>query len=375
MIPSPRTDLRSQSLDLLRFPLALFVVAVHVFSPFPYIDTADMPVTDAIFRFVAAFIKDQSVPVYFFIAGYVFFLGVDMSIDAYAGKLRRRCNSLLMPYLVWNTVAILYMLKVFLPGISSVSEFAGSGGLDLSLSAFIESFRDDRFGIAPYDTGYTDGTFPIDKPLWFVRDLMIMALISPAIYTLYRLPSRTATSVLAAATLVWTAHIPGLGHLAQLLEAFVFFAWGGFMSYHRRDMMLEFKRCFVTSMILYPLLATAVMILSPHRPEAMMYVKSINIIVGLFFFYNLSAWLVSHKHLKASPFLASASFFIYCGHFIILDPIARRVFGIISPQTDLAAATAYIIIYVLIIGILLVTYALMRRFTPRLLAPFTGGRV
>ena len=334
-----------------------------------------MPVTDAIFRFVAAFIKDQSVPVYFFIAGYVFFLGVNMSIDAYAGKLRRRCNSLLMPYLVWNTVAILYMLKVFLPGISSVSEFAGSGGLDLSLSAFIESFWDDRFGIAPYDTGYTDGTFPIDKPLWFVRDLMIMALISPAIYTLYRLPSRTATAVLAAATLVWTAHIPGLGHLAQLLEAFVFFAWGGFMSYHRRDMMLEFKRCFVPSMILYPLLATAVMILSPYRPEAMMYVKSINIIAGLFFFYNLSAWLVSHKHLKASPFLASASFFIYCGHFIILDPIARRVFGIISPQTDLAAATAYIIIYVLIIGILLVTYALMRRFTPRLLAPFTGGRV
>lgn len=375
MIPSPRTDLRSQSLDLLRFPLALFVVAVHVFSPFPYIDTADMPVTDAIFRFVAAFIKDQSVPVYFFIAGYVFFLGVNMSIDAYAGKLRRRCNSLLMPYLVWNTVAILYMLKVFLPGISSVSEFAGSGGLDLSLSAFIESFWDDRFGIAPYDIGYTDSTFPIDKPLWFVRDLMIMALISPAIYTLYRLPSRTATAILAAVTLVWTAHIPGLGHLAQLLEAFVFFAWGGFMSYHRRDMMLEFKRCFVPSMILYPLLATAVMILSPHRPEAMMYVKSINIIVGLFFFYNLSAWLVSHKHLKASPFLASASFFIYCGHFIILDPIARRVFGIISPQTDLAAATVYIIIYVLIIGILLVTYALMRRFTPRLLAPFTGGRV
>ena len=45
------------------------------------------------------------------------------------------------------------------------------------------------------------------------------------------------------------------------------------------------------------------------------------------------------------------------------------MFGIISPQTDLTAATAYIIIYVLIIGILLVTYALMRRFTPRLLAP------
>lgn len=63
-----RTDIRSQSLDLLRFPLALFVVAVHVFRPFSWLDdnAEAFPVVDWLIRFVNAFIVDQSVPVYFF---------------------------------------------------------------------------------------------------------------------------------------------------------------------------------------------------------------------------------------------------------------------------------------------------------------------
>lgn len=181
MTSRARNDIRSQSLDLLRFPLALFVVAVHVFTPLPQIyDGAGFPAADWFFRFVRAFIKDQSVPVYFFIAGYVFFLGMSLTMDSYMGKIRRRCHSLLIPYIVWNAVAILYVLKVMLPGMGAVSDFADTSQLDLSLSSFIESFWDDSYGIIPYVNSCNDGTFPIDKPLWFVRDLMLMALVSPA---------------------------------------------------------------------------------------------------------------------------------------------------------------------------------------------------
>ncbi len=219
MTSRARNDIRSQSLDLLRFPLALFVVAVHVFTPLPQIyDGAGFPAADWLFRFVRAFIKDQSVPVYFFIAGYVFFLGMSLTMQSYMGKIRRRCHSLLIPYIVWNAVAILYVLKVMLPGMGAVSDFADTSQLDLSLSSFIESFWDDSYGIIPYVNSCNDGTFPIDKPLWFVRDLMLMALVSPAFYALYKLPRITTRIVLAGATLVWAVKIPGLGHLAQLLE-------------------------------------------------------------------------------------------------------------------------------------------------------------
>lgn len=374
-----RTDVRSQSLDLLRFPLALFVVAVHVFRPFPWLDdNAEVfPVVDWLFRFVNAFIVDQSVPVYFFIAGYVFFLGMDMSIKSYAGKLRRRCHSLLIPYLMWNTLAILYLMKVMLPGMQAVSEFADTQQFHLSLSNFIECYWDSSQGIIPHVNLNDNGIYPIDTPLWFVRDLMIMVLITPAIYALYKFPTPHAITkvILVFFTLVWAVRIPGLGHLSLLLEAFVFFSWGGFLSYHKRDMIVEFRRYSTTSFILYPLLALSILFLTPIWPQAMVYVKSINVIVGLFFFYNIAAWLVTKRHCRASSFLSSASFFIYCGHYIILDPVARRVFSITGTGGDMAVVSAYILTYIIILGLLLGVYAMMHRYTPRLLRLFTGGRM
>lgn len=374
-----RTDVRSQSLDLLRFPLALFVVAVHVFRPFPWLDdNAEVfPVVDWLFRFVNAFIVDQSVPVYFFIAGYVFFLGMDMSIKSYAGKLRRRCHSLLIPYLMWNTLAILYLMKVMLPGMQAVSEFADTQQFHLSLSNFIECYWDSSQGIIPHVNLNDNGIYPIDTPLWFVRDLMIMVLITPAIYALYKFPTPHAITkvILVFFTLVWAVRIPGLGHLSLLLEAFVFFSWGGFLSYHKRDMIVEFRRYSTTSFILYPLLALSILFLTPIWPQAMVYVKSINVIVGLFFFYNIAAWLVTKRHCRASSFLSSASFFIYCGHFIILDPVARRVFSITGTGGDMAVVSACMLTYIIIIGLLLGVYAMMHRYTPRLLRLFTGGRM
>lgn len=374
-----RTDVRSQSLDLLRFPLALFVVAVHVFRPFPWLDdNAEVfPVVDWLFRFVNAFIVDQSVPVYFFIAGYVFFLGMDMSIKSYAGKLRRRCHSLLIPYLMWNTLAILYLMKVMLPGMQAVSEFADTQQFHLSLSNFIECYWDSSQGIIPHVNLNDNGIYPIDTPLWFVRDLMIMVLITPAIYALYKFltPHAITKVILVFFTLVWAVRIPGLGHLSLLLEAFVFFSWGGFLSYHKRDMIVEFRRYSTTSFILYPLLALSILFLTPIWPQAMVYVKSINVIVGLFFFYNIAAWLVTKRHCRASSFLSSASFFIYCGHFIILDPVARRVFSITGTGGDMAVVSACMLTYIIIIGLLLGVYAMMHRYTPRLLRLFTGGRM
>ena len=73
-------DLRSQSLDLLRFPLAVVVVTVHLFTLEGIkISGNSLDVTNSAFflnitLFVRAFFSAISVPVYFFIAGYVFFL-------------------------------------------------------------------------------------------------------------------------------------------------------------------------------------------------------------------------------------------------------------------------------------------------------------
>ena len=68
-------ELRSQALDLLRFPLAVVIVLVHVLSVDRFVLlNGDFYVGNSwgfvvINRFVSAFFQGQSVPIYYFISG------------------------------------------------------------------------------------------------------------------------------------------------------------------------------------------------------------------------------------------------------------------------------------------------------------------
>ena len=116
-----RNDLRSQSLDLLRFPLAVVVLTIHIFSSGGLtvqgstVTFDELPFFLELNHFIDGFLRGQSVPIYFFISGYVFFLGVKLTKEKYAQKLRNRVKTLLIPYLIWNTIAVLYSLTRIVP--------------------------------------------------------------------------------------------------------------------------------------------------------------------------------------------------------------------------------------------------------------------
>ena len=102
-----KRGLHSQSLDLMRFPLAVVVLTVHVSSITQLSGNTYTAGAEAFSRFVEIFLHNQSVPIYFFIAGYVFFYKMEMNRQQYTRKLHNRVKSLLIPYLIWNTVGIL----------------------------------------------------------------------------------------------------------------------------------------------------------------------------------------------------------------------------------------------------------------------------
>ena len=120
MFMDNRRSLRSQTLDLLRFPLAIVVLMVHIFSSngitfqgrrFTF---DEYPVFMELNHFIDAFLRDQSVPVYYFISGYVFFLGIEMTKSTYVRKLKNRVRSLFIPYMVWNTLSLLLLISTLL---------------------------------------------------------------------------------------------------------------------------------------------------------------------------------------------------------------------------------------------------------------------
>ncbi len=378
-----RNDLRSQSLDLLRFPLAVVVLTIHTFSAngltvqgakFTF---DEVPFFLELNHFIDGFLRGQSVPIYFFISGYVFFLGVKLTKEKYAQKLRNRVKTLLIPYLIWNTIAVLYSLTRIVPCLSFLFPNGSKWHLDISLPRVLAAFWDNSNGILVQPTASVEApaslaTYPADVPLWFVRDLMIVVLCAPLLYWLL---NRTRYYAVLILGVLWFAlGYLELGHAYQLLTAFFFFSWGAYMSVNAKDMMHEFNRFFKPSIVLYPLLAL-LYVLSVHCfPSLSDTIKRVNVFVGLFFAYNLSSWLLTHKVCKVSPFLASSSFFIYVAHGIFSGDWLKLFFVIFHPAGELGFLSIYILAVVANVGLLLLAFYLLRRFAPGLLKVVAGRK-
>ncbi len=356
-----KRGLHSQSLDLMRFPLAVVVLTVHVSSITQLSGHTFTAGTEAFRRFVEIFLHNQSVPIYFFIAGYVFFYKMEMNRQQYTRKLHNRVKSLLIPYLIWNTVGILLVATKAL--VKGDGEFYPTLGNLLSCYWMYDgslSGRQTELGI-----------YPIDLPLWFVRDLMIVVLLTPALYWIIRHARHYWVWALGIAWLFrWQLSNQ---HHAQMLTAFFFFSWGGYMSIFKKDMIREFGRLRNSSFIAYPLLGAAAWYCAAADTGWFNQVKDLYILAGLIAAYNLSALLLTHQVVKVSSFLSSASFFIYITHYLMIGPIIRKIFGLLEPGSTFAVVTVYLLCIALITSMLLALFYLMQRYTPKLLR-VTAGR-
>ncbi|WP_296004693.1 acyltransferase family protein [uncultured Alistipes sp.] len=375
-----KNDLRSQSLDLLRFPLAVVVLVIHTFSTSGFklqgvsISLADAPVLLEVNHFIDGFLRGQSVPIYFFISGFVFFWGVELTKEKYLQKLKNRVKTLLIPYVIWNTIFVLKAFFLHLPCFSSLFPNLHKVHFDFSLSAILETFWDNSKGIltmpASVDDAASAAIYPADVPLWFIRDLMIVILCTPI---LYRILNHTRCYFVWMLGGLWFAlAYRDFGHAYQLLTAFFFFSWGAYMSVNKKDMMHEFSRFFKASLLLYPLLALLFVWSVHYFPNASDTIKRLNVVAGLFFAYNTSSWLLAHHVCKVSPFLASSSFFIYIAHALICGNCLKLLFSIFRPATDFGMLSIYISAVAATLAMLLLSFYLLRRYTPKLLKAITG---
>ena len=93
----------SSSIACMRFPLAVTIIFYHSHT------IVSIPDSHFYFKFIYPFslwLGETGVPAFFFISGLWFFY----SKKTYIEKIRNRIKSLLVPYLLWNTI----MLTAFL---------------------------------------------------------------------------------------------------------------------------------------------------------------------------------------------------------------------------------------------------------------------
>lgn len=383
---------RSKALDLLRFPLACVIVWVHTFvrsgitlqgNEYEYTFHGLMSHVRAL---TEAFLSCNSVPIYFVISGFVFFLGINLTMNKYRDKMRNRFWSLFIPYIAWNTLAVLLMLVSYLPFLSHLFVTHGDAHLSFGISNILNEFWNTNYGIVEHVGEVGDrGPSPADFPMWYVRDLMIVAVTTPLLNILFK--STRYLFVLAMGVLWFVFSSRELGHLYQLITAYFFFSLGAYMSFKGKDMMIVFKKFRTVSFVLFPVISLFLYWYAMSDFEIWngvtdrgytgwsYYVKNVGILAALPFAYNLAMWLIERFKLKGSKFLAGASFFIYAAHGLFITKLVRLLYLCgFRPDTQLGLFLLQLSADILLMAGLLIIYKFLQHHWRWARIAFAGGR-
>lgn len=362
----PCNKLRTQCLNQLRFPLAIVVVICHVFTT-KNIDSAEQyPIFIELNKFIDAFLRGISVPVYFLISGYVFFLCKKFDKQTYGNKLKNRIKSLLIPYLIWNTIAILMVIIKELPIFSSFLSHPNVD-LDLSIKNILSAYWKYDGSLNPVDIERT--YFPINTALWFIRDLMIIVITTPIIYQgIKRLKE---FYIIPLGILYLISYY--MGRHTMIISAYFFFSWGAYMSVQGVDFIKLSKRYGLISIVTY-LLCSMTYLGTIDYKWITTTCKLISTIVFPIAAFYIAQYLIINKNIKNSVFLSSGSFFIYITHCLLVHRVTKVLFMLTRPSGDIEVCTTYMLSCVTTISILLFSFYILRKYCPRLLKVVAGRK-
>ncbi len=370
------SSLQSRTIDALRFPCAVLVVLIHTFRaradstefPFSPFETLEVLLSQGISRI--------AVPIFFFISGFLFFSKLekwDWSI--YFGKIRNRARTLLVPYLLWVTLAILWIVALYLVrhfcfgwSLSGLTEYLSSKGWGLM---YWNCARNYLYTPTPNLLGWTmHYAFPYNYPLWFIRDLIILCFLAPAIHYIIK---KTKGWILAIIYLLYCIDvwIPWEGFSS---EGFFFFSLGAFMQMRGKDILVTFGHFRFMSYILT--VSTLVLcVLTYGNAPIWNYARRLLTLPGTIASFNICAGLLNKGWWKDSPFLAECSFPVYAGHAVGLTMITDILFNKLFPSTrDVDFFLRFSLRSTVIILFIMGIYYLAKRFLPKTTALFTGGR-
>ena len=200
----------SNKIRNINFILIIMIVFLHAYNlPKGYPENSILYVIE---QFFTNGVARVAVPLFFIISGYLFFINISkFTIGIYMKKIKKRLNSLVIPFLVWSLISVILVTNVSLFGynfgrinIQSISDF---------------------FNILIIK--------PIPFQLWFIRDLFIIILLSPLLYIILK---KISFIYLPALFIIWFIN-------AQIFkivdnETVFFFSLGSFFALNKFHFIL-----------------------------------------------------------------------------------------------------------------------------------------
>ncbi len=275
-----------------------------------------------------------AVPAFFVMSGYLFFANVEkFTKTVYWQKIKRRTKTLLIPYIIWNLLMTVKLGKI-------------------NLDIFID---------------------PANMPLWFLRDLMVVSLLTPVIYVGVKKLGWWLIVILIP------IYITGIWAIQPNLNpyAICFFTLGAMLSIKKMDLVETCKKYVKPASVLSVILMIAMVV--TYGAEAymgLMLCFRVTSVVALFGVAGIAQRglelcnSLRYSQKFQSPlcdFEAKASYFVYLAHYVLFFGVIDRTFLELFGESQASQCAHYLICPLIKAAILIAIYWSYRRVRAKII--------
>lgn len=366
--------LQSKTVDWLRFPCAVLVVMIHAFTFLPQF-SEEMGVGQLIGVLFSKVICRVAVPIFFLISSFFFYKKLEIwDWSIYKDKLKRRFVSLVIPYLLWNVVMILYILITYLiscilnHGISTyniLEYFSDRGGYLMFWNCARYGIDDTSINLIGMKV-FQDAP-PINYPLWFVRDLIVLNCLSPLFYFIVK-HLKAIGLILLYLIYVINIRIPIDGISP---EGCFYYGLGCYLCINHKNIVLFFSNYKRVSYLLASIFM--VICLFTYGSQFHLLFRRLFTLFGVSSSFCITSAFLKAGKIKVRPLLTESSFVIFASHTIGILPLTYIVLNLFFTN-DSFYLLKYFLSTAFTVTTVLIIFSLAKKFIPRTINVLTGLR-
>jgi hypothetical protein len=377
--------LQYTTIDGLRFPLIICVIFIHSFglpetvnlheinySAFSGMDAYN--IIRIIVRKIASICND----VFFLFSGFLFFFNVNVwNKTIYFKKLKTRISTLLIPYLLWNTINVIVRLMIIVGG----RLIKKDGDWDRMTIFFNELTEKGLWNIYWHYNTWGSGTNmigwsklsmgPFCVPVWFLQTLILLTVLTPIIFLFCKYLKKYGLIALGLLyyTGIWFS-IPGFG-----ISPIFFFTLGAYFGIYKKNLISEWRKhklfWYVVSIL--TLLPSVYYDYDGHTTYN--YFTPVFLLACVISVINIASFFVEKWKIRPNPTLTKATFFVYGVHTILVLSMVGRIFDIIfESKAPMVLTIRYFIVPIATAYMCVLIYCIMKKIMPGILGLLSGNR-
>ena len=221
----------------------------------------------------------------------------------------------------------------------------------------------------PVPEGVVSDHTPLNFPLWYLRDLIVLVLLTPLLYNM----RSYSTWVLAILTVICSYIY--ITKCEYQVYSLLFYSMGLYYvfpasSQSENSEKSSAPRIFILTAIFILLYLLSAFILEGELSQLVLFLTKIYLIP----LYFVIAKVCVEKGFRLPHILTNSTFFIFCVHGLFIGWLKVIFIKVMKMDAVLPEIVMYLLIIIITLAISIALYAILNKFTPRMMKVLCGGR-